>query len=174
MGPTMTPPFRQFVPAWLQKQSWFRGEGEPQLRPIGFLRLEDPAGQVGLETQLLAADDVVYQLPMTFRNAPIDGPELIAVSEHSELGRRWIYDAAADPIWQAVVRDVADRQLQLAPTRESEFAISAQGFCFHPCRMAEIEIRRTPTTGPVPADVCGAVMGRWSGAVEGCLLTLRD
>jgi len=42
----------------------------------------------------------VLHLPVTYRGAPLDGAEahLITTLEHSALGRRWVYDAAGDPV----------------------------------------------------------------------------
>jgi Maltokinase N-terminal cap domain len=51
-GPTLTPSFREFMPQWLARQHWYLGVGVPVLRPVGAFRLEDPDGEVGIETQL--------------------------------------------------------------------------------------------------------------------------
>ncbi len=42
----------------------------------------------------------VLQVPLTYRGAPLAGAEehLVTLMEHSVLGRRWVYHAAADPI----------------------------------------------------------------------------
>jgi Maltokinase N-terminal cap domain len=50
-APTLTPSFRDFLPCWIARQPWYRGGGVPAIRPVGFFRLEDPAGAVGIETQ---------------------------------------------------------------------------------------------------------------------------
>jgi hypothetical protein len=44
--------------------------------------------------------DATYHAPMAYRSAPLPGAEdgLIGTSEHGVLGRRWIYDAAHDPV----------------------------------------------------------------------------
>lgn len=52
-GATLTPHFRDFLPTWLARQPWYRGTDIPSLSPIGYLRMEDPAGQVGVETHVL-------------------------------------------------------------------------------------------------------------------------
>lgn len=102
-GATLTPHFRDFLPAWVAGQEWYAGTGTPTLRPVGYLRLEDPAGQVGIETHIVGDGTAVYQIPMTYRDAPLPGRSeadgLIAVAEHSALGTRWIYDATIDPAW---------------------------------------------------------------------------
>jgi Maltokinase N-terminal cap domain len=95
--PTLTPPFREFLPAWLARQHWFRG-GAPA--PVGFFRFEDPGGEVGIETHVLEAGGRIYQIPMTYRGAPLDGGALIVTAEHSVLGPRWIYQGETDPVWR--------------------------------------------------------------------------
>lgn len=118
-GATLTPHFREFLPPWLARQAWYSGAEVPSLRLIGAFRLDDPAGQVGIETQLLSDGAAIYQVPMTYRGAPLprtlaggksaagacpaepagEDPRLIATAEHSVLGTRWIYDAEHDPVW---------------------------------------------------------------------------
>lgn len=110
--PVMTPSFREFLPSWVSRQRWYRGNGVPRLALAGAFRLEDPAGEVGMETHLLADGETIYHVPMTYRGAPLPGgpaDALIAQAEHSVLGTRWIYDAERDPVWQReVVRLVED------------------------------------------------------------------
>ena len=98
---TLTPHFRDFLPAWIARQPWYVKEGA--LRPVGFIRFEDPAGEAGIETHLLQDGQAVYQVPLTYRPAPLTGGALITTAEHSELGTRWIYDAVTDPAWIAAV-----------------------------------------------------------------------
>jgi maltokinase-like protein len=100
---TLVPHFAEFLPAWVARQAWFGGSGVPALRPIGFIRLEDPDGQVGMETHLVTDGTARYQIPMTYRGAAIPDAELIATAEHSVLGPRWIYDATTDPVWIAAM-----------------------------------------------------------------------
>jgi hypothetical protein len=95
-GATLTLTFTRFVPHWVARQTWYLGEGIPRLQPVGFFRFEDPAGEVDIETHVLTDGPAVYQIPMTYRGAPLPGTAeagLISVSEHSVLGTRWIYDA---------------------------------------------------------------------------------
>ena len=48
-------------------------------------------------------DGPVYQVPMTYRGMPLDGADafLIGTTDHSVLGRRWVYDACGDPVFAA-------------------------------------------------------------------------
>jgi hypothetical protein len=57
---------------------------------------------VGVEAFLLRADDgSVVHVPLTYRGAPMAGAEgyLVGTTEHSVLGRRWVYDGCADPVF---------------------------------------------------------------------------
>src|SRR4051812_18682879 len=52
-----------------------------------------------MEVHLVAADGVVFQVPLTYRDAPLDDGDaaLIAEMDHSVLGTRWVYDGLRDP-----------------------------------------------------------------------------
>ncbi|WP_426561662.1 1,4-alpha-glucan branching protein GlgB [Angustibacter sp. McL0619] len=114
---TMNPPFAQLLPPWVSTQRWYAGKGRtPQLRRIGGLRWQDPAGQVGIETWLLADTvgdrTVVYQVPLTYRDEPVPGLEhaLVGVSEHSTLGTRYVYDGPHDPAFVQAALDLVLRE----------------------------------------------------------------
>ena len=69
--------------------TWYAGDGVPTLRPAGLFRFEDPDGEVGMETHVLADGNAVHQIPVTYRGAPLPGAAqaaLISVSEHRVLG----------------------------------------------------------------------------------------
>jgi maltokinase-like protein len=175
-GATITPHFRDFLPPWVARQPWYRGSRVPSLALVGAYRLEDPDGEVGMEAHLLSDGDAVYQLPMTYRGAPLaDAPDaaLIATAEHSELGARWIYDAPADPVWrQAIVRlarDGATVEGHLASVRGQSLdagalaadAVGADGLV--------IDVRRVLVPGAPSADAtaAGLVLGTWRPAAPG-------
>ncbi len=77
------------------------------LRMITSFRFDDPAGEVGCETHIVAltlpdTGEVIAQVPLTYRGAPLaEAPEdaLVATMEHSVLGERWVYEAAHDPVY---------------------------------------------------------------------------
>lgn len=98
---------------WMPRQRWFADKtgGEPSLRYLGGYRIDDPAGEVGVEV-LIVADDaplatggspVTYQVPLTYRGRedPALAHALLGVANHSVLGTRWIYDAPHDPVFAA-------------------------------------------------------------------------
>ncbi|MDD0856964.1 hypothetical protein NHF46_02405 [Arthrobacter alpinus] len=68
---------------------------------FGAFRFDDPAGEVGIETHVVAVDGKTYQVPLTYRGAPLEGAEefLVTTMDHSVLGSRWVYDATADPVY---------------------------------------------------------------------------
>lgn len=87
-------------------QRWYAAKGStPALRRLAAWRLGDPGGEVGVETMIVADesgdDPVVYQVPLTYRGAPLASADhaLVGVMEHSVLGRRWVYDAPHDPVY---------------------------------------------------------------------------
>ena len=105
-GASLVPAKTELVESWMPQQRWYHGKGhDPVLRRVGGFRFEDPAGDVGVETLLLAdtaADPVViYQVPLTYRSEPLEGaePALLGTMEHSVLGRRWVYDGPHDPVY---------------------------------------------------------------------------
>jgi hypothetical protein len=68
---TMVPGKLDLLGDWLPRQPCYRDAGgPPTLTRAGGFPLDDPAGDVGIEF----------------------------TSEHGVLGRRWIYDAAYDPV----------------------------------------------------------------------------
>lgn len=100
---TLTPGKVELVAGWIGTQRWYIGTWRPRLRRLDSWRLDDPAGEVGIETLVLLdeADQVVYQVPLTYRGAPLEGGEnaLVGEMDHSVLGRRWVYDAPHDPVY---------------------------------------------------------------------------
>ncbi len=115
---TSTSPLPDLLTAWMPGQRWFPSKGRDiSLSRAGGIRLEDPAGKVGLEVHIVAVEsgrrlDVV-NVPLTFRAEPLDGAEaaLIGETEHAELGRRYVYDGTHDPVfisaWLDLIRSEA-------------------------------------------------------------------
>ncbi|MEO6091127.1 MAG: hypothetical protein ABIQ18_49295 [Umezawaea sp.] len=182
VGATLTPPFREFLPPWVARQPWYRGTSVPALRPVGFFRFEDPAGQVGLETHLVTDGSNLYQIPLTYRGARADGLALVTTAEHSVLGTRWIYDGQADPLWrERVLHVVRTGGVSDPSSRQGVGNAEALGEQLVPGPLTadsvRVEPRRVLTTGTpaLPPDAVGLLMGTWypdgpgTTAVTGCL-----
>jgi Maltokinase N-terminal cap domain len=99
----------ELLTGWLPTRSWYPGPTTAELSRVGAYRFDDPAGQVGIETMLVrAGDGPLVQAPLTYRDAPLPGREawLIGTTEHSVLGRRWVYDGCGDPLYVTVLADI--------------------------------------------------------------------
>ena len=182
-GPTLTPSFSEFMPQWLAGQHWYLGAGVPGLRLVGAFRLEDPDGEVGIETHLVTDGDEIYQIPMTYRGAALAQGGLIATAEHSMLGTRWIYDATTDPVWEAellrLVQASGSGPSGRGGIQEVHGELLMPGIVLT-AGTAAIELSRVLRPGG-PAhgqDIAGVVMGSWhpggqGEAVTGCLAIVR-
>lgn len=110
----------ELLRAWVRNQSWFDGDPE-RLEEVTTYRFVDPAGDVGMESFLLSDGSRTYHVPVTYRGAELEGAQdaLMGTVEHSVLGRRWVYDAPADPVYVTEVcrvisqRDTAADHLQM-------------------------------------------------------------
>jgi hypothetical protein len=94
----------ELLAGWAPGQPWFAGDKAAELTTVAAFRLDDPAGEVGIETLLVqAGDGPVLQVPLTYRGAPLVGGEawLVGTMLHSVLGERWVYDATGDPVYLA-------------------------------------------------------------------------
>jgi hypothetical protein len=110
---TLAPSKAEVIQAWLPVQEWNAGTGD--LEVVGSYRLDDPAGEVGIEGMLVARGDVVLHVVLTYRGARLGGPDtaLMGTTQHSVLGPRWVYDAIGDPVGaSALVRAVQGQQVQ--------------------------------------------------------------
>ncbi|GIF97895.1 CG0192-related protein [Catellatospora citrea] len=92
----------ELIDSWLPTRSWYQGPAEPGVRRVAACRFDDPDGEVGVETILVqSGDGPVLHVPLTYRGAPLAGgePWLVGTTEHSVLGKRWVYDATGDPVY---------------------------------------------------------------------------
>lgn len=95
---TITPTKTELIADWAPRQPW----GPPADAPvevIGAFRFDDPDARVGMETHLVRFGTTLLQIPLTYREEPLDGADdaLIVQMEHSVLGTRWVYDGLRDP-----------------------------------------------------------------------------
>ncbi|GAA3735494.1 hypothetical protein GCM10022225_17680 [Plantactinospora mayteni] len=87
---------------WLPGRRWYQGPAPADVVRVASSRFDDPDGAVGIETMLVrSADGPILQVPLTYRDAPLPGGDdwLVGTTEHSVLGRRWVYDACGDPVY---------------------------------------------------------------------------
>lgn len=96
---TIAPTKRELLQAWVPHQPWTGGGDLTGLTPVGSYRFDDPDGEVGMETHLLAtADGRVLQVPLTYRGTPGPPGTLITTMTHTTFGDRWIHDGCHDPV----------------------------------------------------------------------------
>ncbi|MFD9125826.1 1,4-alpha-glucan branching protein [Kitasatospora sp. NPDC059571] len=161
---TMSPTKLELLTAWLPTQPWYRGGPEPKLAKAGGFRLDDPAGEVGIEfmivTDASSAEPVAYLLPLTYRGAPLDGVDaaagaLIGTSEHGVLGTRWIYDGVHDPVLVA----------RLTALVRGETVAQAQSESDTPDRSVRVAATDLDTAAPVVHRVLGPAADDASGTV---------
>lgn len=95
---TITPTKAELLAEWAPTRPWGPSAADP-IEVIGSYRFDDPDGRVGMETHLVAAEGALMQVPLTYRDEPLDGAEnaLITEMQHSVLGTRWVYDGLRDP-----------------------------------------------------------------------------
>lgn len=95
---TITPTKAELIAEWAPTRPWGPSTADA-IEVIGSYRFDDPDGRVGMETHLVSAGDALFQVPLTYRDEPLDGAEdaFITEMQHSVLGTRWVYDGLRDP-----------------------------------------------------------------------------
>ncbi|GAA1852250.1 maltokinase N-terminal cap-like domain-containing protein [Brevibacterium marinum] len=134
------------VSAWLSRQEWTAGAdvAPDSLTAVTSYRFDDPAGDVGVEIHIVAADDRVFQVPLTYRGEPLAGADDVFISEmsHSILGTRYVYAGIGDPVFQQQL----DATIADAGSSAVQHQVDDQGN-----RIGEItEVARVVGTGPLP------------------------
>jgi hypothetical protein len=105
---TLTPTKAEVIAGWAPTQPWGSAPADA-IDVIGSFRFDDPDGRVGMETHLVAAGGALLQVPLTYRDQPLDGAaeHLVTRMEHSELGTRWVYDGLGDPLFVTMLAAVS-------------------------------------------------------------------
>ena len=96
---TLTPHKFDLITRWLPEQPWFESGGA--IESLSAFRLDDPDGEVGIETFIVRSGPRAFHVPVTYRNAPLPGGTLVGELEHSALGHRWVYDGPSDEVYVA-------------------------------------------------------------------------
>ncbi|UQX88248.1 hypothetical protein M6D93_18465 [Jatrophihabitans telluris] len=116
---TLTPTKLELLTAWLPDQPWYQAvDAAPELSRAGGFRLDDPAGQVGIEFMLVVdvatGAAVSYLVPLSYRSERLhpDGVGLIGTTQHGVLGQRWVHDGAHDPVVAAQLLALLQRQAE--------------------------------------------------------------
>lgn len=95
----LDPSKEEIAARYLAAKPWFTAGGDGLTR-VGAYRFDDPDGQVGMEVLFVrASDDLVYQVPLTYRPESRGDTGLVSTMEHSDLGTRWVYDALTEPLF---------------------------------------------------------------------------
>mgnify|MGYP005801054009 CR=1 FL=1 len=175
----------EVVTEWVAAQDWAADLdlGSAPLEPVTSYRFDDPAGEVGLEVHIVRSGDRHFQVPLSYRGAPLDGADehLIATMEHSVLGKRWVYAGMGDPVF----RRCLDEAIVTTGTSARQFRVDDEGR-----RIDEItEVAHAFGTGPLPGagDVEmlhrlsldspaegteGRLLGRWTGQEAAVVLAV--
>ena len=105
---TITPTKAELIAEWAPSQPWGPAADDP-VDVIGSYRFDDPEGRVGMETHLVSAGGTLLQVPLTYRDEPLEGADdaLIVEMQHSVLGTRWVYDGLRDPRLVVMLAGVA-------------------------------------------------------------------
>jgi hypothetical protein len=169
---TMVPGKLELLADWLPRQDWYVSSGlAPELTRAGGFRLDDPAGEVGIEIMVVldgaGAGATAYLVPMTYRGRALDGGDaaLIGTTEHGVLGHRWVYDGTRDPVLIAQLAELIQGRAQAqAQSQSNTFDpnVHSSPLAADPDAKLSLEFRRVLT----PADDAppGAVSALWAAA----------
>lgn len=105
---TITPTKAEVIATWAPTRPWGPSVDDA-IDVIGSYRFDDPDGRVGMETHLVTFGGALMQVPLTYRDEPLDGATdaFITEMQHSVLGTRWVYDGLYDPLFVVMLAGVA-------------------------------------------------------------------
>ena len=105
---TITPTKAELIAEWAPSQPWGPPADVP-IEVIGAYRFDDPDTRVGMETHLVRFGTTLLQIPLTYRDEPLDEADdaFIVEMQHSVLGTRWVYDGLRDPRMVVMLAAVA-------------------------------------------------------------------
>ncbi len=193
---TITPTKAELIADWAPTRPWGPSAADP-IDVIGSYRFDDPDGRVGMETHLVTAGGALLQVPLTYRDEPLDGAEdaLITEMQHSVLGTRWVYDGLRDPRFVVMLAGVAmtgqgealgmavyDGRWYIAPSNvrihgggwtrsECRSTASSSRPTRTACRASQRPVRadRVPAPAPGPRPAMG-LTATWDGQEDAVVL----
>jgi hypothetical protein len=181
---TLVPTKLELLTAWLPQQDWYAGEAAgPSLAKAGGFRLDDPAGEVGIEFMVVRDDAgrpaAAYLVPLTYRGRPLAGGDaaLIGMAEHGVLGTRWIYDGSRDPVLLEQLSELIQGRVGAQAQSQSntpDATVHAAPAAAAPGQRLGIWIARrlSPVADGTAPPGAGEVTGSWT-ATDGILVRSR-
>lgn len=165
---TLTPHKFELITSWLPAQPWFDDGGA--IESVSAFRLDDPAGEVGIETFIVRSGAQLFHVPVTYRSAPLPGGVPVGELEHSALGHRWIYDGPRDDVYVStttVAITTAGREVEMfhpdgrpVPRPESAASVTGSGLTAGAAAGDLVIARTLPREAPAGAATLQAT---WSG-----------
>jgi Maltokinase N-terminal cap domain len=178
---TLVPSKLTLLTDWLPRQDWWVSElSGPSLARVGGFRLDDPAGEVGIEFMVArndaAREVTAFLVPMTYRDSALAGADehLIGTAEHGVLGTRWIYDGTQDPVLLAQLAELIQGRVQAQAQSQSntpDATVHAVPAAAAPGQSLSISFARrlSPAADDAGLPGVGEVTGLWT-APDGTLI----
>ena len=66
---TLKPTKLELLAKWLPSRPWYAAGAGAPLSKVGGFRLDDPAGEVGIEFMVAADGSAAYHVPLTYRGS---------------------------------------------------------------------------------------------------------
>jgi hypothetical protein len=178
---TLVPSKLTLLTDWLPRQDWWVSElSGPSLARVGGFRLDDPAGEVGIEFMVArndaAREVTAFLVPMTYRGSALAGAaeHLIGTAQHGVLGTRWIYDGTKDPVLLAQLAELIQGRVQAQAQSQSntpDATVHAVPAAAAPGQSLSISFARrlSPAANDAGLPGVGEVTGLWT-APDGTLI----
>jgi Maltokinase N-terminal cap domain len=178
---TLVPSKLTLLTDWLPRQDWWVRElSGPSLARVGGFRLDDPAGEVGIEFMVArndaAREVTAFLVPMTYRGSALAGADehLIGTAQHGVLGTRWIYDGTKDPVLLAQLAELIQGRVQAQAQSQSntpDATVHAVPAAAAPGQSLSISFARrlSPAANDAGLPGVGEVTGLWT-APDGTLI----